>query len=438
MTTSTVSKPTILPDIFSLCTILSEATSYIDFGYNSNTSMQDILIQYDHDEDLDQEYIEFKDKNEQEEQSEEDEYEEDDNESNDNTDNENDEYSDSEISLHDTNIQTAISHLIQQANNQQTDLNTLMAQYEHLLRSEPESDIDSEQTEITSDTSTYFLQLDTKQDLFFLIATYTYKPNETYNQNYFNILKFYVLKYYNFQHLYIDDILYIIISFIASSLRFCSESNEFKYYNHKIEQVTFENNDSIIRFDGAYNDYLNIISDTCVLNKLDISAENEFNILINCFIMDKGDELWIGLIHRNDYEINKAIERRKGSLLYYGGREDLIDERYDKAGYSKWDNGFGAIHQTGEVKREKLPSYSKGDWVSFLISKKRYDECLLMVYKNGQLLYHTNKLPFRGNDVNDDSDMNEVYFVCTLDDEVDAVFMEQVVYNGRIPNFGKM
>merc|ERR1712154_578388 len=101
-------------------------------------------------------------------------------------------------------------------------------------------------------------------------------------------------------------------------------------------------------------DYLNIRSEQHLVGD---------KICINCYVMSKGDESWIGLINKKSYSISKEIEKRFGSLFYYGGRESSI---LNKASYSKWDNGMGAIHGFGKVIKT-VDYYSTGDWITFLI-----------------------------------------------------------------------
>eukprot|EP01083_Nonionella_stella_P033478 91646_1 len=465
-TISVPTHPVILPDYFTLCTVLSEATSWVEFEFTDNEQCNQTYI--DSEPDLDEQSI-----SSEEEESEDDE---DDDIDLDNTEDDDDDdvkdasrnYSndhsqsehEEEHSLHDIdhdhiNIHHSISTLLQ---HQQVDLDQLFTQFEHLLHLRARSRLpvtaesDESTSTITEESTTedswtvtestsedtwsvhgshsypeyHRLPIQTKQDLIFLIATFTYRANESYNQNYFNVLKFYVTRYYSFEHLYIDDILSIIVSFIESTFRFCAESDECKNYNQKVDQVTFEHNRSIVRFNHAENDYLNIISESCVLDSNE-GESDALNIVIHCLMLDKGDEFWIGFIDKNAFSIHRAVERRKGSLLYYGGRERLIGDK-DTKGYSVWDNGFGAIHQAGSVHSEKLPSYSKGDWISFLIQKK--EKHLLSIFKNGKRIYQTDTLPFMDRDK---ERMNALYFMCTVDDEVDAIFVEQAMYNNQIP-----
>eukprot|EP01083_Nonionella_stella_P001200 3498_1 len=244
--------------------------------------------------------------------------------------------------------------------------------------------------------------INTKTAIFFTIALFTYSPNQSYYDNYYNLLKYCAFKYYQVND---NKIFGVIMQYLSTSLSFCKNVDN-------SEQITFASSDCILKFDGATDDFMNIISNEHLL----LHGTEYDNILINCYIMSKGDEMWLGLIDKGSFGTKKSVERDAKALLYYGGRQRLIGT--PKA-FGHWDSGNGAIHGFGKVQKKDISYYQHGHWISFLISVTPND--------NMVKIYNDDECVFDGN-INGLLSDNGIYFMCTVDDEIDAVFIEKAMH----------
>ena len=238
--------------------------------------------------------------------------------------------------------------------------------------------------------------INTKTDIFFKIALFTYSPNQSCYDNYYNSLKYYSTKIYQLSD---DKVLKLIMDFLPTSMSFHDNS----------EQITFECDNGLIKFDQSTDDFLNIRSKECILPDID-NGEFE-DILINCYVISKGDEMWLGLVDKNTFDPKKSLERNENVLLYYGGRQRLIGTT--KA-FGYWDSGYGAIHAFGNVETKDIRYYQHGHWISFIIS----NHGIVKIYNDNECVYQSDKLPF-GKD--------GMYFMCTVDDEIDSIFIERAI-----------
>eukprot|EP01084_Bolivina_argentea_P103595 185551_1 len=243
--------------------------------------------------------------------------------------------------------------------------------------------------------------INSKSDIFFMIALYTYAPNIAYYTNYYNILKQFLIDKYNKLNKNHFKILHIIMEYIPTSISFDDNS----------KQITFKSNNSLLSFEKSTDDFQNVISKQAVFFN---NIEYE-NIFINCYIISKGDEMWLGLVDKNIFNAKKSLEREKNVLLYYGGRQRLVNT--EKA-FGHWDSGKGAIHGFGNVEKKDIAYYEHGHWISFFISKNSEKE-IIKIYNNDKCVFEGDRLP------NGD---NGIYFMCTVDDDIDVVFVEKAMY----------
>ena len=213
----------------------------------------------------------------------------------------------------------------------------------------------------------------TLKDVSLTVALYTNGSNVAYIQNMHNLL-YYSIRINHYDIL--PELVQLIISFI-SGISFCDEIED----ERQRQQLEFSYSNSIVTFRYLNDDYLNIRSKQQLVGD---------RICINCCVLSKGDEAWVGLVNRKTYSIWKEIEKKFGSLMYYGGRESSIPS---VSSNSEWDNGYGGIHGFGKVIK-CVDYYRSGDWITFSIKLDReYPNC--RIYKNSKLIFEIDRLPFK-------------------------------------------
>eukprot|EP01083_Nonionella_stella_P181109 647711_1 len=272
------------------------------------------------------------------------------------------------------------------------------------------------------------------------IALYTNGANVAYLQNIHSLLDYSIRIHYNI--VLLPELLHLITTFISGTMF----SDDIIHQRHS-KQLEFSYDNSIVTFKYMATDYLNIRSACPLVGH---------TILIHCYVVSKGDEMWIGLVNKKTYDITSQIERKYGSLLYYGGRETSID---NKLSYSTWDNGHGAIHGFSKVLKT-VDVYRQSDWISFLIQNDK-DAPNCKIFKNGTKIFDIDALPFKpkpmilkpsimsslfskakqyisaenDNDLDDtlmdENDINEeeeeIYFCVVVDDAMDSLLIEEAL-----------
>ena len=138
--------------------------------------------------------------------------------------------------------------------------------------------------------------------------------------------------------------------------------------------------------------------------------------LCNDAIPFKGDEMWLGLCDKDIFGSKRSMERETNVLLYYGGRQRLVNT--DKA-FGHWDSGKGAIHAFGNVQKSDISHYEHGHWISFCIAKNGGQQTI-KIYNDGECVFEGDRLPFKSD--------KGIYFMCTVDDDIDVVFVEKAMY----------
>lgn len=166
------------------------------------------------------------------------------------------------------------------------------------------------------------------------IASFANGANVAYRSNMHNLLKYSIQS--NFGFTLLPELIGLILSFLSA----VTFSDDIELKEHR-DQLQFSSDRNTVAFKYMVDDYLNIRSEHILVGRVDI----------NCYVHGKGDEMWIGLVHRGTYQITGEIERKHGSLLYYGGRESRIN-RNDRPQYNEWDSGMGAIHGFTKVLKE--------------------------------------------------------------------------------------
>lgn len=235
-----------------------------------------------------------------------------------------------------------------------------------------------------------------KSDIFFQIASFTYLPNQAIYDNHFNLLKYVCTKLTASDN---DEIIHKILEYLPMTISF---------HDDKSGQITFESNNCIIKFDQSTDDFMNIRSQQCIYLEPMMNDGNR-RMLINFYVERKGDEMWIGLVDKNTFDATKSIERDKNVLLYYGGRQRLIG---GSKAFGYWDSGKGAIHGFGNVEKKDINYYQHGHWISILIKNNNVIE----FYNDNDCVYECDNLSFGKED--------GIYIMCTMDDEIDTIFVE--------------
>eukprot|EP01084_Bolivina_argentea_P172289 298452_1 len=176
--------------------------------------------------------------------------------------------------------------------------------------------------------------------------------------------------------------------------------------SHNCTQLIFNrpHNDTV-SFANATQDYINIISNEPVID-----------CVLDTFILNKGDEMWISLINKNDYKQTDWIrgsENRK-SISYYGAREHEICVTNTTQYGLGWDCGFGSIQSLNRLLKKKIPWYCKYDWITIYVDNK--NDCVYF-YKNKKLVAKiTDILSTLG---------DTLYYMVMVDDQIDQLFVEK-------------
>lgn len=235
-------------------------------------------------------------------------------------------------------------------------------------------------------------------DLCFAIALFAYAPNYALSQNTRNALHHALcdLSHFAINESEMRSILDTVLCYVSTSLSFHDDHGG---------QLSFSTQRSIVRFDGASDDFVNVRS----CETLSVCAATSMSTRVHCYVRGKGDEMWLGLVDVDRFGAAQSVEREQGVLLYYGGRQRLIGS---DTSFGIWDNGQGAIHGAGVVRAKELSAYQHGHWISFALCGRR-----LEIHNNEEVVFvgeHGLDREGRG-----------VFFMCTLDDEIDCVFVER-------------
>eukprot|EP01084_Bolivina_argentea_P278803 476466_1 len=123
-------------------------------------------------------------------------------------------------------------------------------------------------------------------------------------------------------------------------------------------------------------------------------------MIINCYMKQVGDEMWIGPMLTCKYKDNISLRLNRGAITYCAaGSIDYFGNRYNN-----------------------VPQYQSGDWITFdiFLATKR-NETILRVFKNGQFVvdmseYIQCRIKKR----------DQFYFVVELDAANDCVYGEKM------------
>eukprot|EP01084_Bolivina_argentea_P080128 145184_1 len=182
-----------------------------------------------------------------------------------------------------------------------------------------------------------------------------------------------------------------------------------KYQN----QLQFSCDDHIVTFSPARNDIINVRTDALLQSKY----------CINVCCYEKGDELWLGLIRKSQYNPSTYYRTHKHGLFYYGGRESRIRSNGGApsdvcSGYATGtrkgaDCNHGSIQGSSHCIVHPLNSYSKGDWINFEID---FENSKMIVFKNGKKEGEASDVYFPEGDC---------YFIVEVDRQNDRFYIEQ-------------
>ena len=120
--------------------------------------------------------------------------------------------------------------------------------------------------------------INTKTDIFFQIASFTYSPNQAVYDNHFNLLKYICTKLTTTDN---DEIIHKMLEYLPISISFHDDNSG---------QITFESNNCMIKFDKSTEDFLNIRSNQCIILQSETKSMNDRNrmSIINCYVQSKG------------------------------------------------------------------------------------------------------------------------------------------------------
>eukprot|EP01084_Bolivina_argentea_P209813 357316_1 len=214
------------------------------------------------------------------------------------------------------------------------------------------------------------------------------------------------------------------------------ESNHFQMCYKWEKQLIYSQNDSIIHFAHACQDYLNIRTEL---------LDTNIKYYINVYCFEKKDELWVGLVSKSSYHPSRSCRTYKNhfyygtkqiylndGIFYYGGKQNRIyiyggrlndmcsaeNPIYNKYDYYKInrDCNHGSIQGSDLVIYHPLSSYSAGDWMNFEID---FQNKSIVFYKNGIKQYQLENSKYFPEE--------ECYFMVEVDRRGDKIYIEQTI-----------
>ena len=191
-------------------------------------------------------------------------------------------------------------------------------------------------------------------------------------------------------------------------------------YKYPLE---FENNNTIFRYPIETIDGIYIPSNFSINLNLNKKALYIFHI----HVISKGDELHIGFKSKHKFQLEYTyyFRRKDDSIMYYGGREDYIEDDNENHKYG-WDSKYGAIQGMGEVLVTEVEPFRSGDFVSIMI----YCDEEMGVY--GLVFFKNGKAVSKMLNIEELKEYGDLILFGNVDYNNDAMYIEQAIYTDQL------
>ena len=187
------------------------------------------------------------------------------------------------------------------------------------------------------------------------------------------------------------------------------------------ESKLYEINCKWIKLDWFYNEYLKeqlMFNKNCTMvlfknNKQNfqfinlktyLPILNDCKMMINCYLLGYAIEAWVGIMNKRDYQQQRSIKNVEDAITCDNCNSNSKNEWYQPS--------------------NRL-SFGVYDCISFYINTSKIvgQQCC-KVFKNGQLVYNSKKLPYKSLDP---FDYSQIYLVGVVDSQSRAIIVEQVM-----------